>query len=47
MINIILCCYKRVFNLPLILKSLNEQTVSDKIILHILNNNYNDMQTNK
>lgn len=38
-IHIIMCSYKRVCNIPDILQSLDNQTVSSKIHLHILNNN--------
>uniref|UniRef100_A0A6C0ESP2 Glycosyltransferase 2-like domain-containing protein n=1 Tax=viral metagenome TaxID=1070528 RepID=A0A6C0ESP2_9ZZZZ len=38
-IHIVMCVYKRVFNLKIQLENLNEQTVSNRIILHIVNNN--------
>lgn len=38
-IHIVMCSYKRVCNIPDILKSLSKQSVSYRIHLHILNNN--------
>jgi len=38
-IHIIMCSYKRVCNIPNILKSLDNQSVSSSIHLHLLNNN--------
>lgn len=38
-IHIIMCSYKRLCNIQTIIKSLNNQSVSSKIHLHILNNN--------
>jgi len=38
-IHIVMCVYKRPENLSIQLKNLNEQTVSGRIILHVINNN--------
>jgi glycosyltransferase involved in cell wall biosynthesis len=38
-IHIILCTYNRIYNIKKVLDSLNTQTVSSQIVLHILNNN--------
>lgn len=48
-INIIMCCWKRIENLETQLKNMNEQTIANKIILHLLNNNpeYSDLLTQK
>ena len=44
MINIVLCTYRRTENLKKVFESLNNQTVSDNILLHVLNNYHNDKQ---
>ena len=47
-IHIILCTYNRLYNIKKVLESLNNQTVSNNIILHILNNNiYKKNEINK
>ena len=38
-IHIILCTYNRIYNLENVLQSLHIQTVSNQIVLHLLNNN--------
>lgn len=38
-IHIILCCWKRIENLEKQIINLNDQTVGEKIILHLINNN--------
>ena len=38
-IHIVMCLWKRLENIDLIIKNLNEQTVSQRIHFHILNNN--------
>ena len=43
-IHIILCTYDRIYNIKEVLHSLNSQTVSSQIVLHILNNNINQKE---
>lgn len=43
-IHIILCYWKRIENLEKQINNLNEQTVSDKIILHLINNNLDNKE---
>ena len=38
-IHIVMCCYKRYFNLEQQINNLNEQTISNRIHLHLVNNN--------
>ena len=41
-INIILCIYNRLFNFDKQMMSIEKQTVSNKIHLHLINNNNNN-----
>ena len=38
-IHIVMCSWKRTKNIPIIIKSLNEQTVAKRIVFNIINNN--------
>lgn len=38
-INVVMCCWKRLYNLDKQIQCLNSQTVSNQIVLHLLNNN--------
>lgn len=43
-IHIILCTYNRISYIPKVLQSLHTQTISSRIVLHILNNNINQKE---
>ena len=43
-IHIILCTYNRIYNLEKVLQSLHNQTVSNQIVLHLLNNDINQKE---
>jgi len=39
-IHIVMCCWKRIINLEQQIEMLNNQTYSNRIVLHLLNNNF-------
>ena len=44
-IHIVMCCWKRITDLETQLNCLNSQNVADRIVIHLLNNNKNNVHT--